>query len=412
MALGERLRNAWSAFKGRDPTQDMPYVPVYASDVRPDVRRLSVQNGNTIASTIYNMIAVDCSSIDIRHVRLDEEGRYEETIDDSLNQIFSLAANRDQTGRAFVRDIIISMLDEGVVALVPTVVDTDPNDTDAFKVYESRVGKILRWWPEYVLVEVFNDLTGRKQQIVVEKRYTPILENPFFEIMNQPNATSKRYTKLLSQLDRSNSEQSAGKVDLIIQAPQALKSPARVEMAENRRKAIEEQLTRDAQYGIAYVDATEKVIQLNRSLENNLWTQSKELQEELFSQMGLTKNVFNGTASEQEMLNYTNRTIEPIMTTIVEGVAWKWISKTARTQRQDMRFFRNPFKLVPVNNMAEIADKMTRNEIMSSNEIRTELGMKPSKDPKADQLINANLNQSKEEAAEISKSTDVSDIKI
>lgn len=399
--MGERFKNAWNAFKGRDPTrqdQMVEYYPVYPSYSKPDIRRLSSMNGS-ITSEIFNRIAVDCSSVNIRHVRLDEQERYEETIDDSLNQIFSLAANRDQTGRAFVRDIVISMMDEGVVALVPTVVNTDPYDTDSFKVYESRVGKIVRWWPDRIAVEVFNDLVGTKQQIVLPKSCVPIIENPFYQTMNEPNSKMMRYRKLLSQLERLNGEAAGGKLNLIVQLPYPVKNQARIDQAETRRKNIEQQLTDGNDFGIAYIDNTEKVIQLNRSLENNLWEQAKELEEEITNDLGVSKNILNNTATEQETLNYNNHTIEPILSSIVEAVEWKWISKTARAQRQAMRYFTDPFRLVPVGQMAELADKMTRNEILSSNEVRAGIGIKPSKDPKADMLVNANLNQSNKEVS-------------
>lgn len=389
--IGERLKNAWSAFKGRDPTSTT-YVPVYSDTSKPDIHKLSRANGNTIAATIYNQIAVDCSSIDMKHVRLDDEDRFKETIDDSLNYLLTVSANKDQTGRVFIRDTVISMLDEGVIAIVPTVVDVDPTDTESFKVYEARVGKIVQWAPDRIRVDVYNDLIGKHQQIIMPKSCTPIVENPFYSIMNEPNSTMKRYSRLLSQLDRTNEDQAAGKIDLVIQLPYMTKSPAKIEQAENRRKSIEAQLTGNAQYGIAYIDGTEKVIQLNRSLENNLWTQAKEMQEEIFGQLGLSKAIFDGTADEKTMLNYNNRTIEPIMTAIAEEMDRKWISKTARTQKQAIRYFKNPFKLVPVNQIAEIADKFTRNEIMSSNEIRSVIGLKPSSDPKADELRNSNLN--------------------
>lgn len=399
MAIGERFKNAWSAFKGRDPTKTeivSEYYPVYPSYSKPDVRRTHSTNGN-ITSEIFNRIAVDCSSVNIRHVRLDEQERYEETINDSLNDIFALAANRDQTGRAFVRDIVISMLDEGVVALVPTVLNADPYDTDAFKVYESRVGKITRWWPDKIAVEVFNDLIGKKQEIILPKFCVPIIENPFYQTMNEPNSKMARYRRILSQLEQLNGEVAGGKLDMIIQLPYQAKSPAKIEMAEKRRETIEKQLEEGNKYGIAYITESEKVIQLNRSLENNLWEQAKELEEEISNDLGVSKNILNNTATEQETLNYNNHTIEPILSAIVEAVEWKWISKTARSQRQAMRYFTDPFRLVPVGQMAELADKMTRNEILSSNEVRAGIGIKPSKDPKADQLINANLNQSNKE---------------
>lgn len=393
MAIGERFKNAWSAFKGRDPTESaVEYYPVYPSYSKPDLRRMSFQNGNNISSIIFNRIAVDCSMVNIRHVKLDEQDRYEETVDDSLNQIFSLAANRDQTGREFVRDIVISMLDEGIVALVPTVFNSDP-----FKVYEARVGKITRWWPDRVLIDVFNDLIGKHQEIVLPKIYVPIIENPFYQTMNEPNSKMSRYRKILSQLDQLNGEVAGGKIDLLVQMPYSTTKKAKLEQAESRRETIEKQLDSGNKYGIAYIDSSEKVIQLNRSLENNLWEQAKGLEEDISNSLGVTKNILDNTATEQETLNYNNHTVDPILSAIVEAVEWKWISKTARTQKQAMRYFTDPFRLVPVGQMAELADKMTRNEILSSNEVRSGIGIKPSKDPKADQLINANLNQSNQQ---------------
>lgn len=396
MVIGERFKNAWSAFKGRDPTEiekSVEYVPMYPSYSKPDIRHMSFRNGNNISSIIFNKIAVDCSMVNIRHVKLDDQDRYEETIDDSLNQLFSMNANRDQSGREFVRDIVISMMDEGVVALVPIVTDKSPLYTEGFKVYEARVGKIVQWWPDRVKIDVYNDLTGQHRQIILPKTCVPIIENPFYQIMNEPNSKMKRYTTILSQLDQLNGEMSGGKIDLLVQMPYSTSKKAKLEQAEARRTAIEQQLESGAKYGIAYIDSSEKVIQLNRSLENNLWDQSKVLEEEISNSLGVTKNILDNTASEQETLNYNNHTIDPILSAIVEAVEWKWISRTARSQKQAMRYFTDPFRLVPVGQMAELADKMTRNEILSSNEVRSGIGVKPSKDPKADQLINANLNQ-------------------
>lgn len=402
MAMGERFKNAWNAFKGRDPTrveESVEYYPVYPSYSKPDLNRISWNNANNISSIIFNRIAVDCSMVNIRHVKLDAQDRYEETIDDSLNDVFSLAANRDQTGRDFVRDIVISLLDEGIVGLVPTVNNISPYNTESFKVYEARVGKIVRWWPDRILLDVFNDLTGKHQEIVMPKSCVPIIENPFYQTMNEPNSKMARYKKILSQLDQLNGEMAGGKIDLLVQLPFSTSKPAKLEQAENRRRSIEQQLETGNKYGIAYIDSTEKVIQLNRSLENNLWEQAKALEEDISNTLGVTKNILDNTATEQETLNYNNHTIDPILSAIVEAVEWKWISKTARAQKQAMRYFTDPFRLVPVGQMAELADKMTRNEILSSNEVRSGIGIKPSKDPKADQLINANLNQSNKEVS-------------
>lgn len=388
--LSERLKNGWNAFLGRDPTTVYPNYGI-SSSLNPSRPRLIKGNIRNVVSSVYNKISVDCSAININHVRVDSDGNYVETIDDSLNRVLSKEANIDQTGRALVRDIVLSMLDEGVVAVVPYEMDIDPRDTESYKVLKARTGRILQWYPQHVRVELYNDLTGMKDQLMVEKRICPIIENPFFEIMNEPNSTAQRLMRVLSQLDRTNEDNSSGKLDLIIQLPYALKSDAQMVRAENRRKNIDDQLT-GSQHGIAYVDATEKIVQLNRPLENNLWEQAKELTEQLFNELGFSASIFDGSADEVTMLNYNNRTIEPIMSAIVEEMDRKWLSKTAQTQQQAIRFFKDPFKLVPVAKLAEIADKFTRNEIMSSNEIRSVIGMKPSDDPKANELRNSNLN--------------------
>lgn len=393
--LGERVRNSWNAFLGRDPTSTgnirYPSIGGWGSGLRPDRVRLSFHNSRSIVSSIYNQIAVDCSSIDIRHVRIDDNDQYKETIKGPLNRLFALEANIDQTGRALVRDIIISVCDEGSVALVPTETDVDPYLTDSFKVYTARVGKIVEWFPKHVRVEVYNETRGIKEQILVEKRFTPIFENPFYSTMNEPNSISQRLIKVLNQLDRTNEQNSAGKIDLLVQLPYAVRGEAKTNQAEARRKNLEAQLS-GSQYGIGYIDVSEKVIQLNRSVENNLWIQAKELLAQLYNELGFSEKIFDGTADEATMINYHNRTIEPFLSMIVEEVTRKWISVTAQTQGQKIMFFRDPFKLVPVQTVADIADKFTRNEIMTSNEMRAEIGLKPSKDPKADQLRNSNLN--------------------
>lgn len=394
--IGERFKNAWNAFMSRDPTPTWNYQAGYATSFRPDRVQLSRGNLKSVVSSVYNQIAVDCASITVQHVRLDENGKYEETIDDNLNRALTKEANIDQTGRELIQDIVISLLDEGCVAVVPTVVDIDPRNTDSYKIYELRIGKIVEWRPYEVEVEIYNDLTGQKVRKWFEKRTTAIIENPFYSIMNEPNSTAKRLIRVLNQLDRTNEENSAGKLDLIIQLPYLVKGEARMKQAEKRRKDIEAQLT-GSQYGIAYIDGTEKIVQLNRGVENNLWTQAKELQADLYNQLGFSVSIFDGTADEKTMLNYNNRTIEPIMSAIVENMERKWISKTAQTQRQAIRFYKDPFKLVPVSQIAEIADKFTRNEIMTSNEVRSVIGMKPVDDPKADELRNANLNHPDEE---------------
>lgn len=386
--IGERIRNSWNAFLGRDPT--FPYYQ-HGSSIRPDRPRLSVVTLRSVVSSIYNQIAVDVSQIDINHVRLDENGKYKETIHSELNNVLTLEANLDQTGRAFIQDAVISMFDEGVVALIPTDTEDDPNDTESFKIHKVRTGKILEWYPHSVRLSAYREETGRREELVLDKSFVCIVENPFYTIMNDQNSTRQRLMRVLSQLDQFNEQNSAGKMDLIVQLPYTVKSKARMKLAEMRRRDIEAQLT-GSQYGIAYVDGTEKIIQLNRSLENNLWTQAKELTTELYNQLGLTQSIFDGTADEKTLLNYYNRTITPIITAITDEMRRKWLSKTARTQGQSIRFFQDPFKLIPVGQLAEMSDKLTRNEIMSSNEIRGVIGLKPSDDPKADELRNSNIN--------------------
>ena len=391
----DRFKSAWNAFMGRDPT-----VPKYwhgGSGTRPDRTRHRIQSERSTINSIYNRMAVDASSIDIKHVRLNDDRNYDKTMNSHLNDVLTKEANIDQTGRAMIRDVVYSMLDEGCIALVPTDLTEDPNVTESYEVLEARVGKVVEWYPQQVRVKVYNETTGKKEEVVVDKRYTPIIENPFYSIMNEPNSTLQRLLRVLNQLDRANEQNAAGKMDLIIQLPYPTKNEARKREAEDRRKNLEEQLT-GSQYGVGYIDASEKVIQLNRSVENNLWNQAKELKEELFNQLGMTMEILNGTADEKTMLNYYSRVIEPILTAIIEELERKWISKTAQSQGQAVRFFRDPFKLVPISNIADIADKFTRNCIMTSNEMRSKIGLEPSKDPKADQLINSNLNQPEEES--------------
>lgn len=412
--LGGWLKNVWNAFTDRGSTDSQNGIYVSSSGYRPDRPRLTAGASKSIKGMIYNRIAVDCAQINIRHVRLNEDGQYSEIIDDSLNRVLSRSANLDQTGRDLIRDAIISMLDEGCVAIVPVVADTSPLNSEAFKIWELRTGKITEWLPSEVRVELYNERTGHREQKLLSKSFVAIVQNPFYETMNEPNSTMQRLLRTIRQLEKMNEHQSAGKLDLIIQMPYTIKGDARIKQAEERRKNIEAQMT-GSQYGIAWIDATEKIVQLNRSLENNLWTQVKELTEELFNEMGLSKAIFDGTADEAAQLNYNNRTIEPILSSLTEEMERKWISRTGISQGQAIRFFRDPFKLVPVEQLAKIADTFTRNEIMSSNEIRSIIGLKPSKDPKADQLVNSNLNQSNEQVLqnpeekgneEISKSKD------
>lgn len=391
ISLGNRIRHAFNAFMNRDPTY--MYREVGASyGSRPDRPRLSRGNERTIVTSIFNRIALDVAAIDIKHCRLDDNGRFLEEVPSGLNNCLGLEANLDQTGRAFIQDVVMSMLDEGCVAIVPVDTTLDPKTTQSYDILSMRTGKILEWFPAHVKVRVYNEQTGNKEDIIVPKSTVAIIENPLFAVINEPNSTAQRLKKKLSLLDVADEQTASGKLDLIIQLPYVIKTPARRQQAEDRRKDIEDQLA-GSKYGIAYTDGTERITQLNRSVENNLLKQIEYLQNLLYSQLGLTQSVMDGTADEKTMLNYFNRTVEPIVSAIVDEMKRKFLSKTARTQSQSIKFFNDPFKLVPVNDIAEIADKFTRNEILTSNEIRQIIGVKPSSDPKADQLINSNISQ-------------------
>lgn len=393
--FGSRLIHAWNAFLGRDPTSGYRDIGVSYSN-RPDRVRFSRGNERSIVTSLFNRIAMDVSSIDIKHVRLDENERYTETIESGLNNCLTTEANLDQTGRAFVQDVVMSMLDEGCVAIVPTDTTLDPRVTSSYDILTMRTGKILEWYPEHVKVRVYNERTGRKEDIVVSKKSVAIVENPLYSVINEPNSTMQRLIRKLSLLDVTDEQTASGKLDLIIQLPYIIKTEARRKQAEDRRREIENQLA-SSKYGIAYTDGTERITQLNRSVENNLMKQIEYLTSMLYSQLGISQSVMDGTADEKTMLNYNNRTIAPIVSAIVDEMKRKFLTKTARSQRQSIIFFRDPFKLVPVNEIAEIADKFTRNEIASSNEIRQIIGFKPSKDPKADELRNSNISQPAEE---------------
>lgn len=390
-SLGSRLKHAWDIFRNKEPSYSHQNLgPSYYH--RPDRPRMTRNNERTIVTSIYNRIAMDVASVDIRHVRLDENDRFVEEIKSGLNECLSVEANLDQTGRSFIQDVVMSMFDEGVVAIVPVDTTFNPSVTSSYDILSMRVGKILEWKPQHVLVQVYNDKIGKKQDIWLPKKQVAIIENPLYAVINQRNSVAQRLVSKLALLDIVDQQTSSGKLDMIIQLPYVIKSDARRTQAENRRKQIEEQLT-SSKYGIAYTDGTEKITQLNRSLENNLLKQIESLTETLYGQLGITQAVMDGTADEKTMLNYNNRTIEPIVSAIVGEMLRKFLTKTARTQKQSIKFFKDPFKLVPVSQMAEIADKFTRNEIMTSNEIRQVIGMKPSDDPKADQLINSNISQ-------------------
>lgn len=393
-SFGSRLRHAWNAFtSNKDPTR--AYMNIgNGYGYRPDRPRFSMGNERSIVTSVFNRIALDVAAIDIKHVRLDKNGRFLETIDSALNNCLSLEANLDQTGRAFIQDAVMSLLDEGCVALVPTDTDDDPEDglPGSFDIDSLRVAKILEWYPAHVRLRVYNELKGEKEDIILPKRFVCIIENPLYAVINEPNSTMKRLIRKLSLLDVTDEQTASGKLDLIIQLPYVIKTEARRQQAENRRRDIEQQLA-GSKYGIAYTDGTEHITQLNRSLENNLMKQVEYLTSLLFSQLGITQSILDGTADEKTMLNYYSRTIEPIVSAIVDEMKRKFLTKTARSQKQDIMYFRDPFKLVPVDSIAEIADKFTRNEIMTSNEIRQVIGMRPSSDPKADELVNSNISQ-------------------
>lgn len=388
--LTSRLKTAWNAFRNRDPT--MFYKePGMSYTYRPDRVRFSRGNERSIVTSVYNRIAMDVAAIDIKHCRLDDNGRYVKDIKSGLNNCLTLEANIDQTGRAFMQDVVMSMFDEGVVAIVPVETDSDPTLSSSFDVLSMRTGKIVEWFPRSVKVEVYNDRTGRKEQIIMPKKSVAIIENPLFSVINEPNSTMKRLVRKLNLLDAIDEQSGSGKLDLIIQLPYVVKGETRQKQAEQRRSDIVDQLK--GPFGIAYIDGTEKVTQLNRPVENNLMKQIEYLTNMLYSQIGMTPSVLDGTADEKTMLNYNNRTIEPIVAAITGAMKRSFLSKTARTQGQTIMSFRDPFKLVPINNIAEIADKLTRNEILTSNEVRQIVGFKPSSDPKADQLVNSNIAQ-------------------
>ena len=395
MDLITRIQRGWNAFRNRDPTTDYrDYGESYY--YRPDRPMFTRGNERSIATSVYNRIALDASSIIIQHVRLDENSRFSSVINSGLNNCLNLDANLDQTGRAFLQDAVMSMLDEGCVALVPVITDENP-DTGSYDIFSMRTGRIIEWHPAHVKVRAYNELTGRKEDLILPKSTVAIVENPLYAVINEPNSTMQRLIRKLSLLDVTDEQTASGKLDLIIQLPYVIKTPARQQQAEDRRKAIEMQLA-SSKYGIAYTDGTERITQLNRPAENNLMKQIEYLTNLLYSQLGITQTIMDGTADDKTMLNYYSRTIEPIVSAIVDELKRKFLTKTARSQGQSIMFFRDPFKLVPVNDLAELADKFTRNEIMTSNEIRQIVGMKPSDDPKADELKNSNISESKQEA--------------
>lgn len=398
MSFGSRLKHAWNAFTGTDYTTYQDVGPGYSS--RPDRIRLTRGNERSIITSVYNRIALDVAALNVQHIRLDENGRFLSVIQDGLNTCLTVEANIDQTARAFIQDIVVSMLDEGCVAIVPVDTTYDPSVTGSYDIQTMRVGKILDWYPQHVRVRLYNERTGTKENILVSKSTVAIVENPLYAVVNEPNSTMQRLIRKLNLLDVIDEQSGSGKLDLIIQLPYVIKTEARRQQAENRRKDIEAQLS-GTKYGIAYADGTERITQLNRSVNNNLMSQIEYLTSMLYSQLGITQSILDGTADEKTMLNYNNRTIEPIISAIVDEMKRKFLTKTARSQSQSISFFRDPFKLVPVNDIAEIADKFTRNEIMTSNEIRQVIGMKPSDDPRADELRNKNLSAPSESEPEI-----------
>ena len=394
MSFGSRLKHAWNAFTGNVQINYRDLGMSYS--YRADRPRLTRGNERSIVTSVYNRIALDVAALNFQHIRLDENGRFLSVIEDGLNNCLTFEANIDQTARSFIQDVVISMFDEGSVAIVPVDTTTDPNVSGSYDIQTMRVGQILDWYPQYIRVRLYNEQTGKKEDIVVPKSATVIIENPLYAVINEPNSTMQRLIRKLNLLDVIDEQSGSGKLDLIIQLPYVIKTEARRQQAENRRKDIENQLS-GTKYGIAYTDGTERITQLNRSVNNNLMSQIEYLTSMLYSQLGITQSILDGTADEKTMLNYNNRTIEPIASAIVGEMKRKFLTKTARSQLQSISFFRDPFKLVPVNEIAEIADKFTRNEIMTSNEIRQVIGMKPSDDPRADELRNKNLSAPSED---------------
>lgn len=411
MGLLKRFLHAWNAFKQveeppyRAPTYDLGY----SSSSRPDRMHFSRGNERSIVTAVYNRIAVDCADIDIRHILKDDNDRYIETIDSGLNNCLSLEANKDQTAKAFIQDIVQSMIDEGCVAVLPVDTDYDPSKDRKFEILTMRTGKIKEWFPDNIRVEAYNDHIGYRQEIILAKKGTAIIENPFYAIMNSPNSTLQRLIRKLNLLDAIDEQSGSGKLDLIIQLPYVVKTDTRRQQAEKRRKDIEEQL-RGSKYGIAYTDGTEKITQLNRSVDNNLLNQITYLTSMLYSQLGITEDIMNGTADEKTMLNYRNRTIKPIVSAICDEFKRKFLSDDERKGKESIAYFLDPFTLVPVSNLAEIADKFTRNEIMSSNEIRQIIGLKPVNDPRADELRNKNLNPGDGQEFATTKGNDVEEL--
>ena len=390
--FGSRLAHAWNAFFNKDPTQYASVGFGTAAYNRPDRYRMSPSNKRSIVSAIYNRIAVDCSMIKLEHVKVDQNGRYQETVNSGLNDCLTVKANIDQTGRDLIRDIVISMFDEGSVALVITQASANPLTETSYDIGAIRVAKIIQWYPRHVKVDIYNDNTGNHEEMILPKEVVAIIENPFYLIMNEPNSILQQLIRKMNLLNYIESRTNYGKIDMIIQLPYLVRSPKKKALAEQRRKEVEDQLA-NSQYGIAYTDGTERITQLNRPVENKIWEEVKDLTSMLYNQLGLTQSVFDGTANEQVMINYHNSSIDPTLAAIADGIQKSWFTKSARTKGNTIRYFRDAFRLVPAKDLAEIADKLTRNEIVSSNEVRAEIGYKPSDDPRADELINSNMNR-------------------
>ena len=395
MKFTDRIKHGWNAFLNKDPTYNYRDLGGPSYGYRPDRMRFTRGNERSIVTSVYNRIALDAASIDIMHVQLDKDNRFESIRESALNECLTRNANIDQTGRAFIQDVVMSMLDEGCVAIVPVDTTFNPDVTNSYDINTMRTAKIVEWYPAHVKVNLYNDRTGRKEDLILPKKTVAIIENPLYAVINEPNSTMQRLIRKLNLLDVIDEQSGSGKLDLIIQLPYVIKTDARRQQAEQRRKDIEMQLS-GSKYGIAYTDGTERITQLNRSVDNNLMKQIEYLTSMLYSQLGITQAILDGSADDKTMLNYYNRTIEPIVSAIVDEIQRKFLTKTAITQKQAIAYFRDPFRLVPVNEIAEIADKFTRNEIMTSNEIRQIVGMKPSKDPNADELRNKNLSESNE----------------
>ena len=404
LPIGTRLKHAWNAFLNKDePAIQWDIGSGYS--YKPDRFRMTRGNERSIITSVFNRIALDVAAINIQHVQLDEDGRFLNVVKSGLNECLTLEANIDQTSRAFLQDVVLSMMDEGCVAVVPVSTDKDPDISTGYNILSLRTGRIKEWYPKHVRVEVYNELTGRKQDLLMPKERTCIIENPLYSVINEPNSIMQRLVRKLNLLDAIDEQSGSGKLDLIIQLPYVIKTDARREQAERRRKDIERQLA-GSKYGIAYTDGTERITQLNRSVENNLMSQIEYLTSMLYSQLGITQTVLDGTADEKTMLNYYSRTVEPIIAAIADEMKRKFLTKTARSQNKSIMYFKDPFKLVPVGELAEISDKFTRNEIATSNEIRQVIGWKPSSDPKADELVNSNISQPVEEVEETQSSVD------